>query len=132
MEKKDNLIEIFEEEARVKHGGPLKSRRKTGKMAPELGEDYVPFENIPHQHRQSGGDIGFEADSQAAIGENEVIDEIDEKIRQEKILKSYMEQQPKKREFTVWHAKKQSKKEEDSENKASPKNMPSQYSPKRH
>lgn len=82
-EKMDNLIEISEEEARVKHGGPLKSRRKTGKLAPELGQEFVGVEHIANQEKSDSADVGFDAESQAAIGEDEIIGVIDQKIKQE-------------------------------------------------
>ncbi len=82
-EKMDNLIEISEEEARVKYGGPLQSRRKTGKLAPELGKEFVASEHIANQEKQDSTDVGFDAESQAAIGENEIIDAIGQKIQQE-------------------------------------------------
>jgi hypothetical protein len=82
-EKMDNLIEISEEEARVKYGGPLQSRRKTGKLAPELGREFVGAEHIANQKKEDSTDVGFDAESHAAIGEDEIIGALDQKIKQE-------------------------------------------------
>lgn len=113
IEKRDNLIEIFEEEARVKHGGPLKSRRKSGgKLAPELGHDYISTDQIPNQDKQDGSDVGHDVDGNFTIGEDEVIDQIDQKIADEKILKDYVARQPKEGEVFAWHSSNVKKRKE--------------------
>lgn len=131
IEKRDNLIEIFEEEARVKHGGPLKSRRKSGgKLAPELGHDYISTDQIPNQDKQDGSDVGYDVDGNFAIGEDEIINQIDKKIAKEKMLKDYAKKWPKEGEVFVWRDGGGRKTEKDKTPKdLTPETLSPQYSP---
>jgi hypothetical protein len=129
--KSDNLIELSEEEMRVKHGGPLKSRRRSqGKLAPELGQDYISTDQIPNQDKQDGSDVGHDVDGSFTIGEDEIIEQIDEKIAQKKILKGYMAKQPKEGEVLVWHRDNpKTEKKQGSESHESTVIVSPQYSP---
>lgn len=129
IEKRDNLIEIFEEEARVKHGGPLKSRRKSGaKLAPELGQDYVSTDQIPNQDKQDGSDVGYDVDGNFTIGEDEIIDQIDKKIAEEKILKDYAKKRPREGKIFVWQSDGQKKEKDQSQKDLTPEILSPQYS----
>jgi hypothetical protein len=105
------------------------SRRRTGRLAPELGRDYVPFDRIPNQEKTDSEDIGYSADSQHTIGEDEIIEEIDEKIHREEVLNGYAEKWPRIGKIFSWHREKLGAEEKQGPEGENGRRTSPQYSP---